>query len=135
MNTSWGQLTMDEYVKRFIELLRYVPYIKDEKVKIQHFLSGLPQSFQDIIELMNPRHLMTPFEKISISMSNQSIGMSLTRTGKGRIRLDLKRKDLNHLGIRIWERVPSPVIQLKACINKIIPLKVGIGQQNPQRKR
>jgi hypothetical protein len=30
-----GQLTMDEYVKRFIELLRYVPYIKYEKVKIQ----------------------------------------------------------------------------------------------------
>jgi hypothetical protein len=33
---------MDDYVKRFIELLRYVPYIKDEKVKIQHFLSGFP---------------------------------------------------------------------------------------------
>jgi hypothetical protein len=28
------QLTMDEYVKRFMELLRYVPYIKDEKVEI-----------------------------------------------------------------------------------------------------
>jgi hypothetical protein len=38
-----GQLTMDEYAKRFMEMLRYVPYLKDEKERIQHFLSGLPQ--------------------------------------------------------------------------------------------
>jgi hypothetical protein len=30
-----GQLTMDEYVNKFLELIRYVPYIKDEKTKIQ----------------------------------------------------------------------------------------------------
>jgi hypothetical protein len=32
---------MDEYEKRFFELLKYVDFIKDEKVKIQRFLSGL----------------------------------------------------------------------------------------------
>ena len=37
-----GQQTMEEYANKFLELLRYVRYIKDEKVKIQHFLSGLP---------------------------------------------------------------------------------------------
>jgi hypothetical protein len=41
---------MDEYAKRFMELLRYVPYLKDEKARIQRFLSGLPQSCQDRIE-------------------------------------------------------------------------------------
>jgi hypothetical protein len=30
-----GQLTIEEYVNKFLELLRYVPYIKDKKVKIQ----------------------------------------------------------------------------------------------------
>jgi hypothetical protein len=30
-----GQLTMDEYVNKFLEMIRYVPYIKDEKTKIQ----------------------------------------------------------------------------------------------------
>jgi hypothetical protein len=74
---------------------------------------------------------MTPFEKISISMKNQSTGISLTRTGKRKIRLDLKRKDLNHHDIRIHERVPNPFIQQKTCIKKIIPLEVGIVQQNP----
>jgi hypothetical protein len=29
------QLTIDEYVNKLLELLRYVPYIKDEKVKMQ----------------------------------------------------------------------------------------------------
>jgi hypothetical protein len=35
-------MAMDEYANKFLELLRYAKYIKDEKIKIQHFLSGLP---------------------------------------------------------------------------------------------
>ena len=46
-----GQRTMEEYANKFLELLSYVRYIKDEKVKVQHFLSGLPQSYKDRIEL------------------------------------------------------------------------------------
>ena len=42
-----GQQTMEEYANKFLELLRYVRYIKDEKVKIHCFLSGLPQSYKD----------------------------------------------------------------------------------------
>ena len=30
-----GQLNIEEYVNKFLELLRYVPYINDEKVKVQ----------------------------------------------------------------------------------------------------
>ena len=30
-----GQLTIDEYINKFLELMRYVPYIKDEKVNMQ----------------------------------------------------------------------------------------------------
>jgi hypothetical protein len=30
-----GQHTIEEYVSRFLELLRYVPYIKAEKEKVQ----------------------------------------------------------------------------------------------------
>ena len=29
-----GSMTDDEYTNRFFELLRYVPYLKDEKAKI-----------------------------------------------------------------------------------------------------
>ena len=37
--------------------MRYVWYIIDEKVKVQCFLSGLPQSYKDIIEFYEPRTL------------------------------------------------------------------------------
>ena len=53
-----GQQTMKEYANKFLELLRYVMYIKDEKVKIQHFLSGLPQYYKDRIEFYEPRTLL-----------------------------------------------------------------------------
>ena len=49
-----GQQTMEEYASNFLELLRYVKYIKDEKLKIQHFLSGLPQYYKDIIDFYEP---------------------------------------------------------------------------------
>ena len=46
-----------------MELLRYVRYIKDEKVKIQRFLSGLPQSYRDRIEFQEPRTLEEAIRK------------------------------------------------------------------------
>ena len=43
--------------------MRYVLYIKDEKVKVQHFLSGLPQSYKDRIEFYEPRTLKEAIRK------------------------------------------------------------------------
>ena len=45
---------MEEYENKFLELLRYVRYIRDDKVKIQRFLSGLPQSYKDMIDFDEP---------------------------------------------------------------------------------
>jgi hypothetical protein len=36
-----GSMTIDEYERRFSELLKYVSFIKDEQVKIKRYLSGL----------------------------------------------------------------------------------------------
>ena len=58
-----GQQTMKEYANKFLKLLRYLRYIKDEKVKIQRFLSGLPQSYKDKIEFYEPRNLEEVIEK------------------------------------------------------------------------
>jgi len=43
-------MTMDEYERKFLELLRYVELIKDEKVNIQMFLSGIPNFYKDKIQ-------------------------------------------------------------------------------------
>jgi hypothetical protein len=44
-----GSMSIDEYERRFLELLKYVPFIKDEIAKIQRYLSGLPPSIGDNI--------------------------------------------------------------------------------------
>ena len=45
---------MEEDVHKFLELLWYVDYINEERVKIQSFLGGFPQSYMDIIEFVDP---------------------------------------------------------------------------------
>jgi hypothetical protein len=37
-----GSMTIDEYERKLLEMLKYVAFIKDEQVKIQRYLSGLP---------------------------------------------------------------------------------------------
>jgi len=46
---------MDEYVKRFTSLLRYVPYMQEEKTKIQWFISILPNFMKEKLEFDYPR--------------------------------------------------------------------------------
>ena len=43
----------DEYTSRFLELLSYVPYLKDEKVKIQRFITRLLAAYKDWINFMS----------------------------------------------------------------------------------
>ena len=49
-----GQLVMEEYMNKLLKLLRYVDYIRDERVKIQRFLNGLPKNYRDKIEFVDP---------------------------------------------------------------------------------
>jgi hypothetical protein len=52
-----GSMTMDEYEKMFFKLLKYVDLIKDEKVKIQRFLSMLHSFYSEKIQYDNPMTL------------------------------------------------------------------------------
>ena len=52
-----GSMNMEELINKFLDLLRFVPYIKEEKVKVQRFLSCLPQAYKDRIEFNNPKTL------------------------------------------------------------------------------
>jgi hypothetical protein len=44
-----GSMIIDEYERRFIELLKYVSFINDETTKIQRYLSGLPSLISEKI--------------------------------------------------------------------------------------
>jgi hypothetical protein len=49
-----GSMTIDEYECRFLELLKYVLFIREETVNIQRYLSGLPSSIGDNIQYDDP---------------------------------------------------------------------------------
>ena len=54
---------MEEYVNKFLDLLRYVPYIKAEKVKAQRFINGLPKEYWNRIEFDEPKTLEDTIRK------------------------------------------------------------------------
>jgi hypothetical protein len=58
-----GSMTIDEYERIFLELLRYVGFIKDEKVNFQRFLSGLPPFYSDKIHFDKPKTLEEAIKK------------------------------------------------------------------------
>jgi hypothetical protein len=45
-----GSMTIYEYERIFLELLKYVSFIKDEQVKFQRYLSGIPSFISDKIQ-------------------------------------------------------------------------------------
>ena len=59
-----GSMTDEEYTSKFLELLRYVPYLKEEKAKIQRFISGLLIAFKDMFEFDEPRSLEEVIQKL-----------------------------------------------------------------------
>ncbi len=52
-----GSMTNYKYTSKFPELLRYVPYLKEEKAKAQRFMSGFSVAYKDRIEFDEPRSL------------------------------------------------------------------------------
>ena len=47
-------MTMEEYENIFLELLIYVDFIQEDKVKIQRFLSGISTFYKDQINYNDP---------------------------------------------------------------------------------
>jgi hypothetical protein len=52
-----GSMTIDEYERRLLEILKYVVFIKYEQVKIQKYLSGFPSFISDKIHYNDPKIL------------------------------------------------------------------------------
>jgi len=50
-------MTNDEYTSKFLELLRYVPYPKEEKANVQRFISVLPIAYRYHSEFDESRSL------------------------------------------------------------------------------
>jgi hypothetical protein len=56
-------MTMEEYENKFMGLLKYVGFIKDEKLKVQRFLIGLPSFYKENIQYDEPSNLVDTISK------------------------------------------------------------------------
>jgi hypothetical protein len=120
-----GNMTLEEYVNKFLELLRYVGYIKDEKVKIERFLNGLLAFYKDKIQSDEPKTLEETIEKgkyLTKAKAKQifkNLGEKRKRTSKIR-----RRRDLNLLSSRT----------VLIHISKTNNIRVDLQWQNPWGK-
>eukprot|EP00253_Pinus_taeda_P029666 PITA_29666 len=70
-----GQQTIDQFVTKFTSLLRYVPYIREEKAKVQRFVSSLPLTMRERIEFDNPKTMDEAIQKARLCyQQNKSKG-------------------------------------------------------------
>lgn len=50
-----GQHTIDEFITKFTSLLHCVPYIREERAKVQWFVRSLPLAMRERIYFDNPK--------------------------------------------------------------------------------
>ena len=75
-------MTMEEYEKKFLGLLKYVRFIGDEKVKMQMFLSGLPTFYNETIKYNEPKTLIEAIRKAKYLYENHCRNLGRTRRRK-----------------------------------------------------
>jgi hypothetical protein len=85
-----GSMTMDEYEKKFLELLRYVDFIRDEKVKPQRFLSGFPSFYREKIQFDEPRTLEESIRKGKYLYDKKKVSQTFQKAWN-----DKKRGNMN----------------------------------------
>ena len=71
-------MNMKELNSKFLSLLKYVPYIVDEKLKVKRFLSCLPFHIKDIIEQDNPKTLEEAMRKADLCYEQNHKKESMT---------------------------------------------------------
>ena len=60
-----GQLNMEEFVTKFVNLQRYIPYLKDETTKLHRFIC-LPSAYKDKIEFDMPKTMDEAIRKAKL---------------------------------------------------------------------
>ena len=108
----------------FWKLLRYVRYIRDEKVKVQHFLSGLPQSYRDRIKFYEPRTLEEAIRKSKYCYEQSKGKPDYHKAWKDKKneKFDPRKKGFKPSNFRNQQKQPSQAVSKP----------VGMTQENPK---
>ena len=121
---------MDEYANKFLELLRYVQYIRDEKVKVQWFLSRLPHYYKDRIEFYEPRTLEEAIRnaKYCYDQSKGKPDYHKTWKDKKNEKSDQRKKGFKPSNFRNQQNHPSQVVSNPVVV-------IGEKPKDPQQNR
>ena len=94
-----GTMNMKELNNKFLNLLRYVPYLVEEKPKIQRYLSCLPFNIKDRIEYDNPKTLEEAMRKATLcyDTNRKREGISNWKSHKPS-NFELKKKNFRFSG-------------------------------------
>jgi hypothetical protein len=93
-----GSMTIYEYERRFLELLKYVSFIKDELIKLLRYLSGLPSFIIDKIQYDDPKTLEEMIRKDKL-LYDQHKGREIFQNAwedKKKTRRNKGRRGLSH---------------------------------------
>jgi hypothetical protein len=89
-----GSMTIDEYEQKFLELLKYVSFIKDEVVKIQRYLSGLSPSIRDKIQYDDPKTMKESIRREKLLYEKQGENPTFRKAweDKKKFKMDQRKK-------------------------------------------
>jgi len=61
-----GKMSMDEFITEFTSLLQYVPYIREDKAKVQWYISSLPLFMKEWLGFDNSKTMDKVIRKAHI---------------------------------------------------------------------
>jgi hypothetical protein len=99
------------------------------KTRIQHFLSGLPQSYQDKIEFDEPKTLEDTIRKAKCCYDQSKHKQEPSKDWKRKDKSGFQKKGFKSFPYKNPRKVLSLVNRAEVCINKTFHLRVEIGQQ------
>ena len=83
-------MTMEDLVNKFLDMLRFLPYIKEENVKFKRFLSSFPWSYNDRIKFDNPKTLDEVIRKARLCIEEYKKRNDISKVWK-----DKKKENFN----------------------------------------
>ena len=90
-----GSISMHEFCTKFLSLLRYVPYLNEEKPKIQIFLGCLPKFYKDKLEFDAPKTFYEAMRKAKLTCDQSKSKSENPYNFKRRDGSSFKRRDFN----------------------------------------
>jgi hypothetical protein len=126
-----GQLTIEEYVNKFLDLLRYVPYIKAEKAKAQRFISGLPKEYRNRIEFDEPKTLEDTIRKATYC--HEQYGHRAESRGDWRQKSGSKfqKKGIKSSGFKSYKKNPRMNFPTRSVLQQNFPSSDGNKTSGP----